>query len=66
MTRLTTLFAICLLASALSSCKTPTSPGHIVSEKIVPFNGKYFLQQRIVRATDPYETELRTVQFAKL
>ena len=60
---LTPIFTVALLAFALSGCEAVNRPGDIVSEKIITYNGKYFRQQRIIRATQPYETELRTVQF---
>lgn len=51
---------IALLIQA--SCTTGPRAGDIVSEKVVRFAGKRFVQQRIVLTTDPYETEIRTIQ----
>ncbi|WP_038167469.1 hypothetical protein [Verrucomicrobium sp. BvORR106] len=45
-----------------ASCTTSPHAGDIVSEKVVHFAGKRFVQQRIVLTTDPYETELRSIQ----
>jgi|UPI000678EF8C hypothetical protein len=53
-----TLVALIFQASCASSPHT----GDIVSEKVVHFAGKRFVHQRIVRSTNPYETELRTIQ----
>lgn len=45
-----------------TSCASRPHVGDIVSEKVVRFAGKSFVQQRILLTTDPYETELRTIQ----
>lgn len=46
----------------LSSCASGPRPGDIVSERVFTFAGKRFVEQRIILTTEPYETELRTIQ----